>query len=188
MNSQEFTDRPEGRDPNRPVRNLDFPFHGSRRFSRSPFGASTYPLGGLIGPPCGRSRDFSVYRGLSAGPGVFLSFGCCHPVVLASTPGSTWRRHDFRRGHQFSLQPLDSLARLTSEEGLPREVVSRFYRADSLFRWGKSPSSIGRFGFGTRPRPCRHPCFFWFTSRGRIPLGHYPSVLATALAGFHGTR
>ena len=35
----------------------------------------TLPRGGFVGPRfCGRSRNSSVYRGLSAGPEVFLLF------------------------------------------------------------------------------------------------------------------
>ena len=61
--------------------------------------------------PCDRSRDFSVYRGLSAGPEAFLLFRHRCPSLFLLFSGSTRRRLGFgasiaSRRSPSSLQPL----------------------------------------------------------------------------------
>lgn len=103
------------------------------------------------------------------------------PIRAFSFPGATERRCGFRRGHRLSPQPVY----LGPPFALRRGVflgsdVSRFYRADRMFRGRGFPSSLGRFARLFR-FACRHPWFFRSTGEGRIPSGRYPLVVA---AGF----
>jgi len=92
------------------------------------------------------SRDFSVYRGLSAGLGVFLSFGCRHPVAYVSFPDAIRERYDFRSGHRFVIAArLLGSPYALRHEGYPEGHGPRSYLAERLLRARVSLQRLGRF-------------------------------------------
>ena len=91
-----------------------------------------------VGQGLGGSRHSRVYRGLSAGPGVFLPFGCHHPVNLVFPvlpEGALTRARDI--GSRRS--PLTFDRPLLAEEGLRRYRCFRVSPGGSDFPRSWSP-------------------------------------------------
>ena len=91
-----------------------------------------------VGQGLGGSRHSRVYRGLSAGPGDFLPFGCHHPVNLVFPvlpEGALTRARDI--GSRRS--PLTFDRPLLAEEGLRRYRCFRVSPGGSAFPRSWSP-------------------------------------------------
>lgn len=129
-----------------------------------------------------RSRDSSVYRGLSAGPRVFLPFGS-HDPSLSLFPRTTRRRIGFAGDIAFRRSPLTRSSLPFCRSGLPERHCFQVSPGGLVLPLSGITSRTRSF-LRFRASPLR-PCFFRFTGGGRIPPGRYPFPLARALAGVH---
>ena len=132
--------------------------------------------------PCDRSRDFSVYRGLSAGPEVFLLFGHRCPSLFLLFSGSTRHRLGFgasiaSRRSPSSLQPLP--------EGSDFRAPCFSDPSERIGHSAVKGHPLSFEAFAAAHGSSLPPCFFRSTDGGRIPPGCYPSLFAPALASVH---
>ncbi len=103
-----------------------------------------------------------------------------------STPSSTWRRCDFRRGHRLSPQPLDPWVPPITGRGTFRgrlffDSIERILYSARGSRLLLLDDSVEGFDLSLAVIPVCSGS----PVGGGIPPGGYPSAFATALASFH---
>jgi len=130
---------------------------------------------------CGRSRDSSVYRGLSAGPRVFLPFGSHDPsdllfAVLPRNGSDSVGSIGFRRS------PLSALA-----AGLTVAVQAVPMFSEPIWRSGFSSAGVAHrpwtASLGVEPSSSIGLDSSGLPVGGRIPPGGYPSPRCSSIAG-----
>jgi len=132
--------------------------------------------------PCDRSRDFSVYRGLSAGPEAFLLFRHHCPSLFLLFSGSTRHRLGFgasiaSRRSPSSLQPLP--------EGSDFRAPCFSDPSERIGHSAVKGRPLSLEAFAASRGSSLLPCFFRSTDGGRIPPGCCPSLFAPALASVY---
>ena len=185
MNSRRFADTPEAEATDMFVAPVPVSLAAGLRAILRKDGYRS-AMRGLASPKPGGSRDSSVYRGLSAGPRVFLPYGHRCPATDFLSPrygGTAWRPSGTSA---FAAAPAMISPSPLREEGSIFAMVP-----DSIWRRGRSAGRLATPSWAVCPRLTGSTVILGsagLPAGGRIPPGGYPSAVARAMAGLHAGK